>query len=320
MPLVTVLIPAYNAAAYIRQAVESVLGQTERGLEVVVVDDCSTDGTAEIVDSIAHSDERVRLIRNKENKGASFSRNAAIEAASSQWIALLDADDWYDHDRLKIMLQIANQYDADMVADNMHFVEGHNTVPWRTLLPVREAAPQPLTVTEFVRYDMIGRHATLGLLQPIIRADFLENNRITYDEDAYVGGDFIFLMNCYMAEPRFVLTPTPLYYYRSWHGSITANRTIGNLINLKNKNDELVPGFAGEKNARTRALIRKRSRSIDRYIRYRRIIEPLKAGEWLPAAGGIARGPAIVPFLIVGLTRLLFAQSRKIAARRRNRG
>lgn len=320
MPLFSVLIPAYNAAAFVRQAVESVLGQTERDLEVIVVDDGSTDGTAEIVDSIAHSDERVRLIRNKENEGAAFSRNVAIDAACGQWIALLDADDWYDHDRLKILLRIANRYDADMVADNMHFIEDKVSVPWRTLLPVRDAAPWRLTVTEFVRHDMPGRHGTWALFQPIIRADFLEKNRITYDEGVNIGQDTIFLMDCYMAESRFVVTQEPLYYYRTRPGSNSADPTIDTLIRLRNKNDELARGFAGDKHERTRALIRKRSRSYGRYIRYRGIIEPLKAGEWLPAAGRMARDPAIVPFLIAGLTKVLFARSRKIAARRRHRG
>jgi O-antigen/teichoic acid export membrane protein/glycosyltransferase involved in cell wall biosynthesis len=94
-PLVSVIIPACNAAATVATSVESVLAQTYGNLEILVVDDGSQDGTAEVVRSLAGRDERVVLLQ-QPNRGVAMARNAAIERASGEYIAPLDADDiWY---------------------------------------------------------------------------------------------------------------------------------------------------------------------------------------------------------------------------------
>jgi glycosyltransferase involved in cell wall biosynthesis len=94
-PLVSVIIPAFNAEAYIRRTIDSVLGQTYKRIEVLVVDDGSTDGTAEIVESIAEKDIRIILLR-KQNSGVADARNLAIQEARGEYIANIDADDiWY---------------------------------------------------------------------------------------------------------------------------------------------------------------------------------------------------------------------------------
>ncbi|NJL21211.1 MAG: glycosyltransferase family 2 protein [Leptolyngbyaceae cyanobacterium SM1_3_5] len=96
-PLVSVIIPAYNAAAFIDRTLRSVLAQTYRNLEVLVVDDGSTDRTSEIVTAFARQDDRVRLLR-QTNAGVAAARNLAIAHAKGEFIAPIDADDiWYPH-------------------------------------------------------------------------------------------------------------------------------------------------------------------------------------------------------------------------------
>lgn len=97
---VSVVMPAYNAGKYIAQAIESVLCQ-EVPLELLVIDDCSVDNTAEIVTRYAQ-DERVVLIRNKQNQGAAKSRNIGIRRARGTYLAFLDADDWWQQGKLKL--------------------------------------------------------------------------------------------------------------------------------------------------------------------------------------------------------------------------
>ncbi len=91
-PLITVIIPVYNGAEYVGETIESALKQTYRNLEVIVVDDGSTDATLSVVQSYAHQDDRVRVI-SQPNSGVSAARNAAIAAACGEFIAPLDADD-----------------------------------------------------------------------------------------------------------------------------------------------------------------------------------------------------------------------------------
>ena len=108
-PLVSVIVPAYNAAAFVGEALRSALSQTYPHLEVIVVDDGSTDETSDLVQAIAREDARVVLIR-QQNAGVARARNAAIERASGEFIAPLDADDiWYPR---KLELQVRHMLDA----------------------------------------------------------------------------------------------------------------------------------------------------------------------------------------------------------------
>lgn len=92
--LVSIIMPSYNTDKYIKRAIESVINQTYQAWELIIVDDCSTDNTDLVVDSI--EDSRIKYIKNNKNSGAAFSRNRALREATGKWIAFLDSDDlWY---------------------------------------------------------------------------------------------------------------------------------------------------------------------------------------------------------------------------------
>jgi hypothetical protein len=109
-PKVTVIMPAHNAAATIRMAVSGLLGQTWRNLEIIVVDDNSTDGTAEIAQELAASDPRVVAIRHDRNRGAFAARNSGLMHASGELITVHDCDDWSHPQKIEtqVQLMIAN--------------------------------------------------------------------------------------------------------------------------------------------------------------------------------------------------------------------
>ena len=93
MSLVSVVMPVYNGEKYLAEAIDSILAQTLGDLELVVVDDCSTDGSAAIVRDYANRDERVRLIQHDHNQGAASTRNSGIAASRGEFIAAMDCDD-----------------------------------------------------------------------------------------------------------------------------------------------------------------------------------------------------------------------------------
>ncbi len=101
-PKVSVLIPAYNAEKYIGDTIQSVLDQTFQDFEVIVLDDCSTDSTNEVVKGFGAKDDRIRLFKNKTNLGIAGTRNKLLEYASGKYLAILDADDLCHRDRLAI--------------------------------------------------------------------------------------------------------------------------------------------------------------------------------------------------------------------------
>ena len=89
--LVSIIMPSYNTAPYIRETIQSVLDQTYQNWELIIVDDCSTDNTDEVVASI--KDKRIRYLKNEKNSGAAVSRNRSLSEAKGRWIAFLDSDD-----------------------------------------------------------------------------------------------------------------------------------------------------------------------------------------------------------------------------------
>ena len=98
--LVSIIMPSYNTAKYIEESIKSVLAQTYMNWELLIVDDCSTDNTDEIVQPFL-SDKRVKYLKNEKNSGAAISRNRALREAKGKWIAFLDSDDLWMPEKLE---------------------------------------------------------------------------------------------------------------------------------------------------------------------------------------------------------------------------
>ena len=113
--MISVIIPSYNRARTIEKSARSVLNQTYTDLELIIVDDCSSDNTAEVVAALAAEDPRVRYIRHEQNQGACAARNTGIDAARGEYIAFQDSDDAWFPDKLQIQLDRLTQTDADVV-------------------------------------------------------------------------------------------------------------------------------------------------------------------------------------------------------------
>ena len=98
--LVSIITPSYQTAAYIAETIESVLAQTYTNWEMIIVDDCSTDMTDEVVSPYLN-DSRIRYLKNEKNSGAAVSRNRALQEAKGRWIAFLDSDDLWSPEKLE---------------------------------------------------------------------------------------------------------------------------------------------------------------------------------------------------------------------------
>lgn len=114
-PLVSIIMPSYNAEKYIAKAIESVMAQTYTNWELLVFDDGSTDHTAEIALSFEAADSRIFFYRNPQNLGVAKTRNRGIELAKGEWVALLDSDDVWHHEKLQKQLEKAAETGAQIL-------------------------------------------------------------------------------------------------------------------------------------------------------------------------------------------------------------
>ena len=106
--LVSIVMPSYNTAKYIEESIKSVLEQTHSNWELIIVDDCSTDNTDEIIEKYL-CDSRIRYLKNEKNSGAAVSRNRALREATGKWVAFLDSDDTWHKEKLECQIRFMNE-------------------------------------------------------------------------------------------------------------------------------------------------------------------------------------------------------------------
>ena len=112
--LTSVLVAVYNVAPYLDECIASIIGQSERNLEIILIDDASTDGSGEIADSWAERDPRIRVVRKAANAGLYDSRNLSVDLARGEYIAFVDGDDYIEHTMLSDMVGQLEKTDADV--------------------------------------------------------------------------------------------------------------------------------------------------------------------------------------------------------------
>lgn len=123
--LVSVIMPAYNASAYIEEAIRSVMAQTYPHWKLLVIDDGSKDDTCDIVLRLAEEDPRINLIRNEKNSGVAKTRNRGLDMCQGQYVALLDCDDWWHPRKLEKQLDLAKETGADILYCSYGIMDEH---------------------------------------------------------------------------------------------------------------------------------------------------------------------------------------------------
>ncbi|ADG06954.1 glycosyltransferase family 2 protein [Kyrpidia tusciae] len=285
-PLVSVIIPTYNVGRYIEGALRSALGQTLGDLEVLVVDDASTDDTVARVK--AHADPRVRLFVNEGNKGPSFSRNRAIAESRGEWIAVLDGDDWWAEDRLARLYETAAREKADLVCDDLYFIEDGAELPWTTLFRERGLPPTEgrVTLEPFIRWD-------LGLVKPFMHRQRLVESGVRYPEALRFGEDFVFLFTWLRRGASMWLVPEAYYYYRNRGESLVHDK-----IPLHQQvYDIAVELLAKVDRSREREVYRAlsdRASHARQLVDYYRVVQPLKEKKIHLALAEALKNPRVI--------------------------
>lgn len=149
--LVSIITPSYNTAKFIGETIRSVQAQNYPNWEMIIVDDCSTDSTDEVVAEYQKADERIRYFKNEKNSGAAVSRNKALREAKGRWMAFLDSDDLWVPEKLEKQLKF-------MVENGYHFSYHNSIIMTEDMRPMgkRYSGPQKVTKGMMYRYCWIG--------------------------------------------------------------------------------------------------------------------------------------------------------------------
>lgn len=219
-PVVSVIIAAWKAEAFLERAVRSALASRNVSVEVIVVDDASPDGTLAVARCLSEQDARVKCDRLGANGGPSAARNRAITMANGRYVAVLDADDTLAPDRLARLVKHADANGADIVVDNMIEVDesGERIASGPFLTSHAFATDRAIDLATWIAFNepMKGGDC-IGYLKPLVRRESLPENGDAYDtalrnsEDYYLiaallakGGKMT-----YLAEPGYFYTRSP---------------------------------------------------------------------------------------------------------------
>ncbi|WP_448863835.1 glycosyltransferase family 2 protein [Dorea sp.] len=154
--MVSIIMATYNAEKTLAQAIESVLNQTFSNFELLVIDDCSTDRTVELIKAFMIKDSRVRLLVNKENKGVSFTRKHGLDEAKGKWIAILDSDDEWLPEKLEKQIALQRRRNADLIFTGSAFMDSNGKrINWNLHVP------EEITYRQLLKQNVISNSSAL---------------------------------------------------------------------------------------------------------------------------------------------------------------
>lgn len=210
--MISVIIPLYNCEKYIKRCIESVINQTYKNIEIIIIDDGSSDNSIEIVNELIKRYNTIRIIK-QENKGVSSARNAGIENSKGDYIAFLDADDWVESNIYETMINNAIEQNVDIVKCNYYSNKIYNKNYSKG--KVYQFGDKKLTNYEnedLIDFVLKGK-LTCAVYLFLIKKSFIEKNKIRFREDIQMGEDKEFCINLLTNTSSIYINSKPLYHY-----------------------------------------------------------------------------------------------------------
>jgi len=234
-PKVSIVMPAYNASRTIGYAIDSVLAQSFSNFELIICNDSSTDATGDILLSI--NDPRIHVVNNSSNLGEGLSRDQAIQQATGQWLAFIDADDAWEPSRLQKLMTTVEILGECFVFDDIF--ECHDTlngmIHWRTLRGNSAFGGNGCNTVNVPIEHLIFSHRSL--LKPIFPLHYIREHNITHSTRKYAADFEFFLRVLALGKLSIWYFPEPLYFYR-----LTPNSVSNNKLRFKLFKEVLVEG------------------------------------------------------------------------------
>jgi succinoglycan biosynthesis protein ExoO len=232
LPVVSVIIACRNVAPFIDACLTSARKQTLHNIEIVVIDDGSTDGTLHLVSNHAMEDDRI-VVLHCGGKGVAAARNLGLVNARGEWIAILDGDDLMHPDRLETLIALALRAGADVAADEMiAFTEqGNLRNAWAFFGPALPKNDSLRLVDLFCAPGTSLKESPFGYLKILVRTRLLREQKIRYDESLVIAEDFDLLARLLVYCKKLALSRMPYYFYRR-HSASTSYRMTSVNANL----------------------------------------------------------------------------------------
>ena len=225
--LISVIIPIYNKETYLKKCINSVINQTYKTLEIILINDGSSDNSLLICEDFLKKDERITII-NQNNQGVSKARNNGLNKAKGEWVCFLDADDYLDSSCFEDLIKYSLNDNIDVIQFGLRKWQGNNYLGERRnnnylICHTFEELLNSLTLTP------------VSACLHLVKKSLLDTNKIIFDEDMSYGEDMLFMYKVFMCAKSIVLTDKVLYNQVLSDNSLT--RSSVSYKQLKNNLD-----------------------------------------------------------------------------------
>lgn len=209
MPQVSIVVPIYNVERYLSYCLDTLCAQTLHDIEIICVNDGSTDHSAAIAEAHASLDDRIRVI-NKPNGGLSSARNAGIDAARGDFLMFVDSDDYLAEEACESVVSTFESNNADIVTFGAHCVPKKTNNDWLDCV----LSPRDKVYHEFTEELLFVESSRPFAWRTAVRKQFIDAYELRFDEDVPFGEDQVFHFDIYPLARTTVLISDKLYYYR----------------------------------------------------------------------------------------------------------
>lgn len=232
-PLVSVIVPIYNTEEYLEECLDSLINQTLKDIEIICIDDDSSDSSLEILKEYCKKDDRFILIENDSNQGPSISRNEGLNRAKGEFVAFLDSDDKIDENAYEQLYKFAKDNDHDLVVFNAVRFNDEG-VEWPCILHSKAGYDKTYSRTNVFEHKTLIYDTSMS---KFIKRDFIDSLGFKFLENTLYE-DLLFSMEILCASKCMGILPTVNYYWRVR----TSNKysVTQNVFKLKNLNDRIL--------------------------------------------------------------------------------
>jgi len=305
MPVVSVIVPIYNAQKYLGKCVESILLQTYQNMEILLIDDGSTDGCFDICEKYASEDERIRVI-HKPNGGLVSARKAGAKEATGDYVICVDADDWIEPNYIEALMNVQRRTRVEMVAADLYFDIGDFSKVVRNSFPYGvyggEELCHGLLYNGFFFEYGINPH----MVTKLISRKIYQQMQMAVDERIMAGEDAAVTYPCVLAVDRICIADICGYHYVQRPGSMTKTGSSGEEQRAWILFHFLEQSF---ENAGCREVFRIQLNQYQKYFMLLRMVETLdrsEANDVLKPYGGLEKGSRVVLYGAGGLGQSIF--------------
>ena len=220
-PKLSIIVPVYNTEIYLKECLDSIINQTFKDIEIIIINDCSPDNSESIILEYQQKDPRIKYIKHEKNLGLGGARNTGITNAAGKWIAFVDSDDYIDLNTYKTMLSLMGTHQANLGVFSV--INFDDITKEETYDPFFDCDIDALTTTDHQNFD---KSKNVTACTKIFRRSDIINNNLTFPEHLKHEDEEFWFKYVAMVEPSVIGSNKKCYHYRQRANSIMGQREV----------------------------------------------------------------------------------------------